>query len=162
MGQMGDPVGGDATAIGLDVGGWVARWDAQQAGYMADREGRFRVLFDALEAVVGDGPITVVDLGCGLGSVAARLVDRFGQARVIAVDVDPVLLLLGRGAYGGGAPPPVLGGAPPPAALRRPAGGAPPAPAPPPPAPALLREAGFQAVDVLWRHGGERLLAALR
>src|SRR2546429_9189803 len=101
MGQMGDPVGGDATAIGLDVGGWVARWDAQQAGYMADREGRFRVLFDALEAGVGDGPITVVGLGWGLGSVAARLVDRFGPARVIPGDVGPGLPAPGRRAYGG-------------------------------------------------------------
>lgn len=101
MGQMGEPMGGDGAAPGLDCDDWVGRWDAQQAGYMADREGRFRVLFDALEAVVGDGPMTVVDLGCGLGSIGARLVERFRQASVVGVDVDPVLLLLGRGAYAG-------------------------------------------------------------
>jgi len=84
----------------LDYGSWLSRWDAQQATYIADREGRFEVLFDALEAALGGPPATVVDLGCGPGSLGVRLLDRFGAARVIGVDVDPVLLTLGRGAYG--------------------------------------------------------------
>src|SRR5215469_11890191 len=84
----------------LDFGSWLARWDAQQARYVADREGRFEVLFDALEAALDGEPATVVDLGCGPGSLGVRLLDRFGSARVVGVDVDPVLLMLGRGAYG--------------------------------------------------------------
>jgi SAM-dependent methyltransferase len=83
----------------LDFGSWLARWDAQQARYIADREGRFEVLFDALQAALGGEPATVVDLGCGPGSLGVRLLDRFRSARVIGVDVDPVLLTLGRGAY---------------------------------------------------------------
>jgi SAM-dependent methyltransferase len=83
-----------------DYQAWVARWDAQQGQFMADREGRFRVLLDALQAVTGDRPITVVDLGCGPGSLGVRMIERFPRARVIGVDVDPVLLALGRGAYG--------------------------------------------------------------
>jgi SAM-dependent methyltransferase len=84
----------------LEFGSWLARWDAQQARYIADREGRFEVLFDALEAALGGAPATVVDLGCGPGSLGVRLLGRFGSARVIGVDVDPVLLTLGMGAYG--------------------------------------------------------------
>ncbi|HEY4027049.1 MAG TPA: class I SAM-dependent methyltransferase [Candidatus Dormibacteraeota bacterium] len=89
------------SATSLDFAAWTARWDAQQGRYIADREGRFQVLFDALEAVAGEAPLTVVDLGCGPGSLGVRLLDRFSSARVVAVDVDPVLLALGRGAYGG-------------------------------------------------------------
>jgi SAM-dependent methyltransferase len=84
----------------LDYGSWLSRWDAQQARYIADREGRFEVLFDALEAALGGEPAIVVDLGCGPGSLGVRLLDRFRSARVIGVDVDPVLLTLGRGACG--------------------------------------------------------------
>jgi SAM-dependent methyltransferase len=89
------------SATGLDFAAWMARWDAQQATYLADREGRFDALFDALEAALGDRPMTVVDLGCGPGSLGVRLLDRFPSARVVGVDVDPVLLALARGAYGG-------------------------------------------------------------
>jgi SAM-dependent methyltransferase len=88
-------------AAGVDLTSWVNRWDAQQAQFMADREGRFQVLFDALEAAIGDGPMSVLDLGCGPGSLAVRLLDRFQAAEVTAVDIDPVLLSLGRGAYAG-------------------------------------------------------------
>jgi SAM-dependent methyltransferase len=84
-----------------EFGAWVARWDVQQAQFMADREDRFQVLLDALEAVAGDGPLTVIDLGCGPGSLGVRLIERFPRARVVGVDIDPVLLALGRGAYGG-------------------------------------------------------------
>jgi SAM-dependent methyltransferase len=84
----------------LDFASWLRRWDAQQSTYIADREGRFEVLFDAMEAALGGQPATVVDLGCGPGSLGVRLLDRFGSASVVGVDVDPVLLALARGAYG--------------------------------------------------------------
>lgn len=84
----------------LQFDAWVARWDAQQAQYIPDREDRFQILLDALEAALGDGPATVVDLGCGTGSLGVRLIDRFPRARVVGVDIDPVLLALGRGAFG--------------------------------------------------------------
>ncbi len=73
----------------------VRRWDAQQAAYIAEREGRFTALLDALALSV-DGPFTVVDLACGPGSLTQRLLERFPQATVIAVDLDPVLLSLAR------------------------------------------------------------------
>lgn len=80
---------------------WLDRWDRQQAGFMVDRERRFQLMFDALVAITGGGPLTVLDLGCGPGSLSVRLLDRLPDARVVAVDVDPVLLAIGRAAHAG-------------------------------------------------------------
>ena len=80
---------------------WISRWDAQQEWYMPDREDRFTVLIDAVEAGAGRDDPLVLDLGCGPGSLAVRLLDRMPAARVVAVDSDPLLLALGRAAYGG-------------------------------------------------------------
>jgi SAM-dependent methyltransferase len=80
---------------------WISRWDAQQEWYMPDREERFTVLLDAVEAGTGRADPVVLDLGCGPGSLAVRLLDRMPAARVVAVDADPLLLALGRVAYGG-------------------------------------------------------------
>src|SRR5207302_7111844 len=85
--------------IAIDPAAWIDRWEAQQERYLTDREERFTVMFDALEAAVGSGPVTVLDLGCGPGSLAVRLLARFPQARVIGVDIDPVLLMLATSAY---------------------------------------------------------------
>jgi len=79
---------------------WIDRWDRQQEGYIPDREERFTVLIDAVEAGVGRPDPLVIDLGCGPGSLAVRLLQRLPRATVIAVDADPVLLALGRAAYG--------------------------------------------------------------
>jgi SAM-dependent methyltransferase len=80
---------------------WIGRWDAQQEWYMPDREDRYTVLIDAVEAGAGRGDPLVLDLGCGPGSLAVRLLDRMPAARVVAVDSDPLLLALGRAAHGG-------------------------------------------------------------
>lgn len=78
---------------------WIARWDRQQEVYLADREGRFTALIDAVEADTGRPDPLVLDLGCGPGSLAVRLLTRLPRATVIAVDADPVTLSLGRAAY---------------------------------------------------------------
>jgi SAM-dependent methyltransferase len=80
---------------------WIERWDRQQEGYLPEREERFTALIDAVEAGTGRPDPLVIDLGCGPGSLAARLLDRLPQATVVAVDTDPVLLSLGRARYGG-------------------------------------------------------------
>jgi len=77
---------------------WIARWDRQQEGYLPDREERFTALIDAVEALDRPDPL-VIDLGCGPGSLSARLLSRLPKARVISVDADPLLLGLGRAAY---------------------------------------------------------------
>ncbi|OON80672.1 class I SAM-dependent methyltransferase [Streptomyces tsukubensis] len=76
---------------------WVERWDRQQQRYAFDREERFTVVADVVEHVTaGRSAPAVADLGCGPGSMAVRLSRRLPQARVIAVDMDPLLLELGR------------------------------------------------------------------
>ena len=80
---------------------WIDRWDAQQEWYMPDREERFTVLIDAVEAGAGRDDPLVLDLGCGPGSLAVRLLHRMPAARVVAVDTDPLLLALGRAAFAG-------------------------------------------------------------
>jgi SAM-dependent methyltransferase len=78
---------------------WIERWDRQQECYLAEREHRFTALIDAVEAGTGRADPLILDLGCGPGSLAVRLLDRLPAATVIAVDTDPVLLALGRAAY---------------------------------------------------------------
>jgi SAM-dependent methyltransferase len=83
-----------------DWQGWLARWDAQQQRHIPDREERFTAIVDALAAFTGSSP-RVLDLGCGPGSLSARVLQRIPDATVVAVDADPVLLGIGRGALGG-------------------------------------------------------------
>jgi SAM-dependent methyltransferase len=78
---------------------WLERWDRQQEAYMANREERFGVILDAIGHVAGSGAPVVLDLCCGPGSLGVRVLDRFSDARVVALDNDPVLMLLGRRAY---------------------------------------------------------------
>ncbi|AXE89270.1 class I SAM-dependent methyltransferase [Streptomyces sp. Go-475] len=77
---------------------WVERWELQQQRYAVDREERFTVIADVVEHVTAGRAARplVVDLGCGPGSLAARLVRRLPQAEIVAVDRDPLLLELGR------------------------------------------------------------------
>jgi SAM-dependent methyltransferase len=78
---------------------WIERWDSQQEHYLPDREERFTALIDAVEEGTGRPDPLVLDLGCGPGSLAVRLLGRIPAATVIAVDADPLLLALGRAAY---------------------------------------------------------------
>lgn len=76
---------------------WVERWERQQERYAVDREERFTVIADVVEHTVADrtSPL-LLDLGCGPGSLAARLAARVPSAEIVAVDMDPVLLELAR------------------------------------------------------------------
>lgn len=71
------------------------RWDCQQAAYIAGREARFDALLDVL-ALAAPPDMLVVDLACGPGSLSERIARRFPQARIIGIDLDPVLLALAR------------------------------------------------------------------
>ncbi|MEU7484027.1 class I SAM-dependent methyltransferase [Streptomyces sp. NPDC042319] len=76
---------------------WVERWERQQQRYAIDREERFTVVADVVEHVLpGRARPLVADLGCGPGSLAARLARRLPHAGIVAVDSDPLLLELGR------------------------------------------------------------------
>src|SRR5438067_2421893 len=78
---------------------WLRRWDAQQEGYVPEREARFTAMLDALAALL-PASFVALDLACGPGSISQRLLGRFPEAHAIAVDIDPVMLALGRGALG--------------------------------------------------------------
>jgi SAM-dependent methyltransferase len=87
-----------ASLTAAAAGEWIARWDSQQQGYLPDREERFTALIDAVAEAAGRDDPLVLDLGCGPGSLATRLLDRIPAATVVAIDADPVLLALGRAA----------------------------------------------------------------
>ncbi len=80
-------------------GDWLRRWDAQQQVYIQDRERCFDVMLAFLDELLPDA-FTVLDLAAGPGAISQRLLSRFPQARSVAVDTDPVMLQLGRGALG--------------------------------------------------------------
>src|ERR1700680_4142037 len=88
-----------STPVTTDWQRWLDRWGGQQGGYMPDREERFDVMIAAIRALCGDAA-AVVDLGSGPGSLARRILQRIPKSRVTAVDMDPVLLAIGRNALG--------------------------------------------------------------
>jgi SAM-dependent methyltransferase len=87
------------TASGIDWHAWLRRWDAQQAGYLPDREFRFTAMLNVLDILLPP-ELVALDLACGPGAISQRLLARFPRARSVAVDLDPVLLALGQGALG--------------------------------------------------------------
>lgn len=86
--------------FGTDWRAWQESWDRQQEWYMPDREERFRVMLDMVEALVGPGP-RVLDLACGTGSITSRLLARFPNAVSTGVDLDPALLTIAEGTFTG-------------------------------------------------------------
>ncbi|MFF3842140.1 class I SAM-dependent methyltransferase [Streptomyces sp. NPDC001930] len=85
---------------GTDWAAWQESWDRQQEWYMPDREERFRVMLDMVEAMVGPKP-RVLDLACGTGSITDRLLKRFPEATSTGVDLDPALLAIAEGHFAG-------------------------------------------------------------
>ena len=83
----------------IDWHAWLHRWDVQQTGYLHDREARFNAMFDVLESIM-PAEFVALDLACGPGAISQRLLQRFPQARCIAVDLDPFLLTIGRQTLG--------------------------------------------------------------
>lgn len=83
----------------VDWADWLRRWDAQQSLHMNGREERFAAQLEALEHTVGD-EFVALDIACGPGAISQRLLERFPKARAFAVDLDPLLLALGKGALG--------------------------------------------------------------
>ncbi|GAA1645169.1 class I SAM-dependent methyltransferase [Actinoplanes couchii] len=77
----------------------LTAWDTQQEAYIAHREQRFTVMLEVLRLHLGE-EFTVLDLACGPGAISDRVLRAFPKARVIAVDYDPILLHVARGALG--------------------------------------------------------------
>lgn len=88
------------AAAATDWQAWQTSWDRQQEWYMPDREERFRVMLDMVEALVGPEPV-VLDLACGTGTITDRVLRRFPGARSTGVDLDPALLAIAGGHFAG-------------------------------------------------------------
>lgn len=73
-------------------------WDRQQEEYAPDREHRFAVMVELVQALAGPDP-RVLDLACGPGSITDRILKAIPGARVVAADIDPVLLAIARGTF---------------------------------------------------------------
>jgi trans-aconitate methyltransferase len=82
--------------VSVDWASWLIRWHRQQERYVPGRAERFALMGDYLARARGDGALRILDCCCGPGSLAQVMLDRFPSARVVAVDVDPWLIEMGR------------------------------------------------------------------
>jgi len=73
---------------------WFNRWEAMQSAYLPERQHRFDLMF-RLPDFPRDTDLHILDLGCGPGSVTFCALRHYPNARVVAVDADPVLLAMG-------------------------------------------------------------------
>lgn len=73
-------------------------WERQQTAFIQFRDFRTLCLLETISQSCGgdDADVTVLDVGCGPGSLTNAVLGRFPRAHVIAVDRDPVLLRLLR------------------------------------------------------------------
>lgn len=78
---------------------FLDRWDAQQSVYVTGREELFTLMFDVLERVSG-APGTFLDLASGPGVLASRVKKRWPECKVYALELDPMLIQLGKDAHG--------------------------------------------------------------
>jgi SAM-dependent methyltransferase len=54
------------------------------------------MMLDVIERTAGGSGLRVLDLCCGPGSISRRVLERFSTASILAVDMDPAHLELGR------------------------------------------------------------------
>lgn len=78
---------------------WRTSWDRQQNAHEPGRERSFELMLHYVELLAGE-PARVLDLACGTASITERVLARFPETRVAALDVDPVMLELVRTAFG--------------------------------------------------------------
>ena len=83
-----------------DAAAWQESWDRQQEAYLPDREHRFEVMLDAVDAVRDAAPPRLLDLAGGTGTISLRALRRFPDAEVTLVDLDPALLALAAASLG--------------------------------------------------------------
>ncbi|BBB01174.1 putative methyltransferase [Actinacidiphila reveromycinica] len=80
---------------------YAERWEGQQQRYAIAREERAGVIADVVEHVTAgrERPL-VIDLGCGPGTLTARLAAGLPGVEFVGVDRDPVVLGLARECHG--------------------------------------------------------------
>jgi SAM-dependent methyltransferase len=85
----------------IDWASWLTRWHRQQEHYLHDRSRRFAIMLDYVEHLRGPAPLALIDLCCGPGSITSMVLSRFASATVLACDIDPWLVEMGRRTLGG-------------------------------------------------------------
>jgi SAM-dependent methyltransferase len=79
----------------IDWQTWFERWEAMQNCYIPQRRYRFNLLLTLTNPFPQEDP-SILDLGCGPGSLAFQALRLYPRARVLAVDADPIMLQMGR------------------------------------------------------------------
>jgi SAM-dependent methyltransferase len=85
-----------------DWAGWAARWEARMTDFFPRRRECIAAMLAVLAELLPAGPRRILDLGAGTGGLSERVLARFPEATVLALDLDPVLMQIGRGALGDG------------------------------------------------------------
>ena len=85
-----------------DWAGWAATWEARMQAFFPRRQECIAAILEVLADLLPAGPWRLLDLGAGTGSLSKALLDRFPQATIVALDLDPVLMRIGQGALGDG------------------------------------------------------------
>jgi SAM-dependent methyltransferase len=80
----------------LDWQHWFARWEAMQNCYVPHRLYRFDLMLK-LADLPREGEMNILDLGCGPGALSFCALRHYPNARIVAVDFDPVMLAIGQG-----------------------------------------------------------------
>jgi SAM-dependent methyltransferase len=75
---------------------WRSRWDRFQEAYVPYRETQLELMPEYVSLATGVSAVRALDLCAGPGSAGERLLDELPGAEVVAVDIDPWLLELGR------------------------------------------------------------------
>jgi SAM-dependent methyltransferase len=85
-----------------DWAGWAASWEARMRAFFPHRMESIGAIVEVMIELLPAGPWRLLDVGAGTGSLSRALLDAFPDASVVAVDLDPVLLAIGRGTLGDG------------------------------------------------------------
>lgn len=86
-----------------DWAGWATVWEGRMQAFFSRREACIQAILELLAELLPPGPARILDVGAGTGSLAGPILTRFPEATVAALDLDPVLMAIGRGALGDGA-----------------------------------------------------------
>lgn len=85
-----------------DWAGWAATWEARMEAFFPRRRECIAAMLEVMAELLPAGPWRLLDLGAGTGSLTGVLLDRFPDVTVVALDLDPVLMTIGRGTVGDG------------------------------------------------------------
>lgn len=99
---MSDTTTGRAIATTEPQGGWrswLDSWNRQQERHVQYRDDMIQLAFECMERLHA-APGRMLDLACGPGTISGRAIERFPTADITAVDLDPVLLAIGRNVLG--------------------------------------------------------------